>query len=333
METKSILVQSLCVPCGCHCRYCLLSWDHQTIGADFDRSRAYARGFQEYLRENRPDIQFDFCFGYSMDHPALLETLDFLNEIGSVQGQMLQLDGLRLRTDPEIDDWMAGLAAHGVRYTNFTFYGLESYHDRFAGRKGDFAYLRRLAASAKNHGLEVSAGIPLNEENADQVEDLLSLLEADGISRLTLFVPHEEGRGIQLAPVRFSLAAYEKLGAKGKALLNRKAFRTEGEWVTGENISEEENRLLLISLTPENLEKFCAMDYPAAIRYVEELDEAYYGAIPDFRTLCAMYGDPAGTRFYGKRDLFRHYARRYIRERNLEVYDVTDERYCGSRRY
>ena len=145
---------------------------------------------------------------------------------------------------------------------------------------------------------------------------------ADGISRLTLFVPHEEGRGIQLAPVRFSLAAYEKLGAKGKALLNRKAFRTEGEWVTGENIPAE-----------ENLEEFCAMDYPAAIRYVEELDEAYYGAIPDFRTLCAMYGDPAGTRFYGKRDLFRHYARRYIRERNLEVYDVTDERYCGSRRY
>ena len=141
METKQILVQSLCVPCGCHCRYCLLSWEHQTVGADFEQSRAYSRGFYDYLRRNQPDIRFDFCFGYSMDHPALLETLDFLNEIGSVQGQLLQLDGLRMRTDPEIDDWMAGLAVHGVRHTNFTFYGLESYHDRFAGRKGDFSYL------------------------------------------------------------------------------------------------------------------------------------------------------------------------------------------------
>lgn len=333
METKQILVQSLCVPCGCHCRYCLLSWEHQTVGADFEQSRVYARGFYDYLRRNQPDIRFDFCFGYSMDHPALLETLDFLNEIGSVQGQLLQLDGLRMRTDPEIDDWMAGLAAHGVRHTNFTFYGLESYHDRFAGRKGDFSYLRRLAASAKRHGLETSAGIPLNSENASQVEELLTLLEADGIAKRTLFVPHEEGRGVNLAPIRFSLSDYEGLGARAKALLNRKTFRTEGEWVRLGDIPAEENRLLLISLTPENIEKFRAMGYPAVIRYVEELDEAYYGAIPDFRTLCAMYGDPAGTRFYGKRDLFRHYARRYIQEQHLELYDVTDERYCGSRRY
>ena len=45
------------------------------------------------------------------------------------------------------------------------------------------------------------------------------------------------------------------------------------------------------------------------------------------------YGDPAGARWYSQRDLKRHYRQLYARDAGLTVYDVTDERFSGSRRY
>ena len=63
------------------------------------------------------------------------------------------------------------------------------------------------------------------------------------------------------------------------------------------------------------------------------LDEEYYAAFPDFKTLSEMYGDKNGDKMYGIRDLFAHYRAQYAKERNVRVYDVTDERCSGSRRY
>lgn len=332
MRTRSINLQTLCVPCGCHCRYCLLSWDNHPAGADYERSKEYARQFHRYITEVHPEIDFHFTFGYCMEHPTLFEELDFLNEIGSVQGHFLQLDGIQFRTEADADALMEGLVSHGVKAVNFTFYGLRSYHDRFAARKGDFEHLLILAKSANGHHLDTSAGIPLTAENADQAEELIELLEQNGILKISLFVPHEEGRGALLAPVRFSEADLEKLGKKAITRLNRKAFRPEREWVSGVWL-EDENRALIISLTPDNIGQFEQMTFGQVISYVEKLDENYYSALPPFGELCQRYGDPNGTKFYGKRDLLYHYQKRFIVENHLSLYDVTDERFCGSRRY
>ena len=68
IKTSAINLQTLCVPCGCHCRYCLLSWNNQIVGADYERSKRYAKRFHDYIQENRHEIQFDFTFGYCMEH-------------------------------------------------------------------------------------------------------------------------------------------------------------------------------------------------------------------------------------------------------------------------
>ena len=80
MQTVSVNVSNLCVPCCNRCRYCLLSWDGQLRGVDYGRSTAYARRFYDWLRENRPELSFAFYFGYSMEHPKLLESISFLRE-------------------------------------------------------------------------------------------------------------------------------------------------------------------------------------------------------------------------------------------------------------
>ncbi|MBQ8954354.1 MAG: hypothetical protein IJ048_09570, partial [Clostridia bacterium] len=293
----------------------------------------YARRFHDWIGENRPELSFNFSFGYSMDHPKLFEALAFLQSIGSVSGEFLQCDGLRFRHEDEIEALMQGLAASGVKHLNFTFYGTEAYHDRFAGRKGDFNYMLRLIDAAARHGLERSAGIALTHESAGQIDELLDLLTAHDMKKTSLFVPHEEGRGVSLNAIRFSQSDYDALSDRAREKLNHSRFKTEGEWIATRCFAEPENRSLIVSLMSDNIDQLEALPFDQVIARVEELDEAYYGALPGYEALAERYGDAKGLSFYGQRDLFAHYQKAYLKEMGLTPYDVTDERQSGSRRY
>ena len=329
VETKSVILHTLCVPCACHCRYCLLSWDGRTRGADWERSRRYAGAFAGWIRENRPELRFHFSFGYSMEHPALPEALDFLRSLGSVGAEYLHCDGLRIRDGAETAAFVRMLREHGVKHLNFTFYGLEAYHDRFAGRKGDFAWQRRLSEAAREAGLETSAGVPLTRENVGQAEALLKLL---GPEETRFFIPHAEGRGINLEPIRLRMEDYERLSGGARERLNRRLYRSEAEWIE-DPPPEPENRMLLLSLTPENIAWFEETPADEVIARAEALDEAYYAPLPPFAELARRCGDPAGDALFSARDLTARYQKRWIKEHGLSLYDVTDERQTGSRRF
>ena len=189
MQTASIAVQTLCVPCHNRCRYCLLSWDGRLPGADYNRSEQYARRFHQWIRENRPELSFQFYFGFSMEHPQLADAVDFMNSIGSASGQFLQLDGLAFRDNTGIQKYLSDAKEHGIRAVNLTFYGTREYHDRFAGRRGDFDYLMAILHTAQTLGLEVSIGIPLTRENAPQAEELLHILTDSGVDPPVLRAP------------------------------------------------------------------------------------------------------------------------------------------------
>ena len=329
VKTTSVMLQTLCVPCACRCRYCLLSWDGVTHGADWERSKRCAAAFGSWIKEQRPELRFQFSFGYSMEHPALPEALDFLREIGSVGAEYLQCDGLRIRTPDETDDFVRMLREHGVRHLNFTVYGTEAYHDRFAGRKGDFRWLLALRAAARKAGLETSVGVPLNRENAAQIDELLDVLGPAGVR---LFIPHAEGRGAQLEPIRLRMEDDSHLSETAKALLNRRVYRTEAEWIADPPPAPTE-RSLLLSLTPENITDFEQSDFADILAGAEALDEAYYAPFPPIEELMRLYGDPTGDAFFGARDLAARYQKRWLREHGLQPYDVTDERQTGSRRF
>lgn len=333
MKTTSILLQTLCVPCACRCRYCLLAWDGNVIGAEYERSARYAERFVAWAKEARPALSVSFAFGYSMEHPDLLRAIRFLQRIGSPGGTFLQCDGMRFRTDDELDRLFEDLKAVGMETLNFTFYGTEAYHDRFAGRTGDFSLLCRMLQSAKRHGLSVTAGMPLTAENASMAGELCDLLTDLGAESILPFVPHGEGRGSALEPIRFDFAAYERLPARVKTRLNTDLYQTEAAWVASSRCEPETRRMLLLSLTEETLECCERTPFSDVIAKLEALDERYYAAVPSFEALKARYGDPHGQKFYRRRDLFHLWQKRFLSENNLSVYDVTDERQSGSRRF
>lgn len=331
MQTTSISLMNLCIPCENRCRYCLLSYDGKTHGVDFRRSTAYAQRFHDWIQANRPDLSFHFAFGYSMEHPNLTDAIAFCQSIGSATGEFLQFDGMRFRTESELFDLLRSLKNQGIRLIDLTFYGTECYHDRFAARVGDFQLMMDTLKVANSVNLDVSVSIPLTRENAAQIDDLLFQLDAYQTVRIVLFIPHAEGRGRLLNPVRFRMENYEQASPRVKTLLNRDRFRTEAEWLQSE-VPQATRRVLTLTLTPENAEMFEQMDFAETIAYLENLDDQYYQAIPAFRELAKIYGNPAGQELYSFRDLYMQYQKRYIADYNLSLYDIHDERQCFSRR-
>lgn len=333
MKTTSISVMNLCVPCENRCRYCLLSYDGRVEGADYRRSESYAKRFFDWLQENRRDVDFNFGFGYSMEHPKLLEAIDFCRSIGSAGGRCLQFDGMQFRTEAQLRQLLGDLQNHGIQLIDLTFYGTRDYHDRFAARKGDFQLMADTLAAANQVGLDVTVSIPLTDENADQIDDLILELERYQVERIVCFVPHSEGRGRLLDPVRLSGKGLAHLGSKARQCFNDTRFRTERNWLARGEFPAPQKRALAVTLTPDNIGFFEQLGFAETIAYLEELDDTYYAAIPDMAKLAECFGDPGNDRYYSLRDLYLHYQRRYIVENHLQIYDVNDERHCFSRRF
>lgn len=333
MKTTSVNIMNLCVPCENRCRYCLLSWNGKLSGVEYARSVSYARRFYRWVRENRPELMLTFGFGYSMEHPRLLDAIDFMNEIGSPTGRFLQLDGMKFRDPAQIRSFLSGVQAHGVELIDLTFYGTREYHDRFAARPGDFDFLLDILYQANALGLAVEVGIPLTRENAGQADGLIEELEHFSLSRLFCFIPHQEGRGISLNRVRFRHEDYTALGQRGKRHLNTARFRPEGQWLAENQFSVPQERALYLSLTGENMAFFEQLPFAETIAYLEELDDAYYRTVPSLGELAERYGEPDNTEYYSERDLYLKYQHRYITGNKIEIYDINDERQCSSRRF
>ena len=332
LETVSINVMNLCVPCENRCRYCLLSYDGKIHRVDYKRSEVYAKRFYEWLQENRPELAFNFGFGYSMEHPDLLNAVNFCRSIGSATGEFLQFDGMRFRTDEELGILLRELKERGIKLIDLTFYGTEYYHDRFAARAGDYRLMMRTLAKANDVGLDVTVSIPITHENAQQLDELIAELKQYRTQRIVCFIPHSEGRGRLLDSVRFSAKDYEKLSDDARSRLNLSRFKTEAEWLSS-GFPETDKRALTVTLTPDNIAFFEGLSFEETISYLEKLDDDYYAAIPSIDELAKMYGNPDGERFYSARDLYLAYQHRYIADNELDIYDINDERQCFSRRF
>ncbi len=333
MQTSSVLIQSLCVPCCNRCRYCLLSADGTIAGADWDRSIRTAERYLNELREQRPELAASFSFGYSMEHPKLREAIRTLRRLGSPTATFLQCDGMKMRNEAECLTLAAMLRDEGIQQLNFTVYGLPDYHDRFAGRSGDLALIERMMKAAREVGLPFTVGIPLTEENVAQADAVVERMTAEGSSKTSLFIPHEEGRGLLLEDVRLRQSDLSCLSPAVRGLLNETIYRTEAEWLKAPELAEAKSRHILISLRKDNIDDYEKRGAVSVLEEIEALDERYYQAFPSFSELAAQFGDPKGDRLYRVRDLFYRYRRLYAAEHPVDVPDIMDETQSGSRRF
>ena len=332
MQTTSVNVMNLCVPCESRCRYCLLSYDGKTTGVDYARSEHYAKAFYDYLKMHRPELSFLFGFGYSMEHPDLLRAVRFCQSLGCATGEFLQFNGMRHRSEAELLELLTQLKENGIQLIDLTFYGTQEYHDRFAARKGDYQLLLNTLAAANRAGMPAVASIPLSHENVLQADDLFRQLAGYPLQRILCFVPHAEGRGCLLDPVRLTADDYEQLSPQVKACFNRERFRPEREWVHASQLPHPTRRVLTVTLRPDNIDQFEQMGFDETIALLERMDDTYHQALPSFEQLIRLYGDPDGTSMYSAKDLLMRYQKQYAADHQLQLPSIHDERYCFVRR-
>ncbi len=324
MKTTFLGIENLCVPCHAYCRYCLLSSCGKTTGVEYERGKRFAKRIYDELRTKRPDLGFFFYIGYCMDDENLMDYIQFTQEIGSPSGRFLQLNGLKMRTEAETAEFISGIVRAGVELIDLTFYGMQEYHDRFAGRPGDFEFLLRILNAARQWELKVRISIPVTQENMTQIDELIGLVEPFGVEEIAVFLPHSKGRGRSLNGVRLTSDDLGGLSERVRSHLSN--YRTEGEWLASEQSEMPTTRALTLSLTPENMEQLEAMSLEEILTYLEELDDRYYNTIPSGKDLAGLYGDKDGKRLYRRlRDLQMDWQHRYLEEHPIEVWDMNDE--------
>ena len=331
MKTTSINILNLCVRCYNHCKYCLLSWNGKCLGIDYTRSTEYARSFYNWLKTAHPEMNFVYYFGYSMEHPDLPDAIRFMQETHSPGGEFLQFDGMKMRSRAELHELLGSIKTLGIKLIDFTFYGTQDYHDRFAGRKGDFELMMNSLEIALEKGLDVEVGIPITKENIAQIDELIEMLPEKQI-RIFLFTPHSGGRGITLLDSKITVDDYESLSTAAKQRFNRNSNKTPSEWLETD-LPTVKNRVLTLSLLPSNMELLERRSFENTLTELERMDEDYYSIVPDFQSLLAMYADSNDRRLYSRKDLYMLYRRQYIADNKLTVSDMTDERLSGSFRY
>ena len=324
MKTTALGIENLCFPCHSHCRYCLLESCAKATGTDYQRGKLFARRVYEEAGVKAPDLRVYYYIGYCMDDENLSDYIGFSRETGAPSGRFLQLNGLRLRNSAETGEMIRQLVSDGIRLIDLTFYGSREYHDRFAGRTGDFDYLLSILDAANRHGLEVHISVPLYRENFLQTNELQEALARSHHGEISFFLPHAKGRGKLLDALRLTSDDLPELSDRVKRQLG--SYLTEGEWLKPKLQGPSESRVLTLSLKPENIAQLESMSLEEIMDELERLDDRYYAAIPPVEELAARYGDPSGKRLYRRfRDLYLEWQQRYLAESGIDVWDMNDE--------
>ena len=330
MKTTALLIGNYCVPCHSFCRYCLLASCGKATGVDYKAGEMLAARIIREMKDVRPDLSCQYYIGYCEDTPDLPEFLRFSREHEAAAAKFLQMNGFAFREGRELTELMRNIRENGVELIDLTFYGTEEYHDRFAGRKGDFRFLLRMLDEADKAGLQVRASIPLIRENLSQMPELYGILGAYPLLRRACFLPHSKGRGRSLPEQRITKQEFEQLPEEIRKTFARTKHRTEAEWLASDEMSEPEERSLTLVLTPENYEKYNRMSAGEILAELEEMDDRYLKEMPSVRELARRYGNPENLQLFRIRDLELIWQQRYISENGNLIYDMHDETHSFS---
>ena len=325
MKTISFGIANYCVACQAHCRHCLLSSCGKAAGVDYETGIAFAHRFLGELKDHREEVSGFYYIGYCMDTPNLTGYIRFCRDHGSPGARFLQMNGFAFRNDNELASLMAGIKNEGVEMIDLTFYGTEEYHDRFAGRKGDFAFLIRMLSAAKEAGIIVNISIPLLRENLGQMAELRNIPEIRNMEKFSYFLPHSKGRGRSVQDQRITKQEFESLPEEVRNSFQIIKHQTEAEWLASDEISEPEKRSLILVLTPDNIAHYEEMNAGEIVSEIETLDNRFLEQIPPVKELAARYGRKNNQQLYRFRDLLLRWRQEYILETGGLIYDMHDE--------
>jgi len=325
MTNKSLMIINHCVSCGCACRHCFFCSAKRA-----DYGVPYEAGERLALRFAQHDIPVCYAISHCADYPELTRNIALNRQLGFAGAAFLQINGIALRDQSALRDYLLQVQQAGVTTIDTTFYGTQAYHDKFAARKGDFAFLRDIITMGLSLGLSMQPTFLVTEENKTQLSELIDTLTRLGCTNMHGFIQDYKGFGANLESIRLYGDSYHALPQNVKQYISVKHHKTQAQWLQHGEFATPTERHLVLALRPDNLKLFEAMTCDEIVGYIANLDDAYHAALPSLYDLAKLYGDSSCQKLYRQRDLQWKWQKAFIKAHHSSLYDVTDERNCGA---
>jgi hypothetical protein len=270
VDTISIGIQNLCIPCGCACKYCLLQSCKQGNGVDYFRGKKLAERFAEWGRvNNASDLPF-YNIGYCAEYPELYDNIRFNKSLGFQGASFLQCNGMMLRNIRETDELIKKLKMSGISMIDTTFFGNEQYHDLFSARIGDYSFMMQHVKSAVENGITCGPTLVITEKSKSMLDDIYVAISRFIDSKsIHSFLPDYRGRGYLLEDIRITGESYLELSDAIRSTINITRYKTEKDWLTDGKLPEFSKRALIIALREDNIHMLENMTCDEIVSYVE----------------------------------------------------------------
>lgn len=188
-DKKPVVVWNVTRRCNLHCVHCYSSSQNREFPGEL--SHEEGRALLEDLASFGVPVVL-FSGGEPLMRPDTLSLMEYARELG--MRAVLSTNGTMLD-----DANVARLAAMGISYVGISLDGVGSVHDRFRGLKGAFEQSVDGVRRCIRAGLTVGLRFTITRFNADQLDPLFDLAEAEGIPRICVYHLAYSGRGEKIA--------------------------------------------------------------------------------------------------------------------------------------
>ena len=314
--------------CAHGCRYCPIHRKRSMI--DRGRYADFVHRVREWLERNSSRAQLYHALGYHDDYDQ--EDLDLLRGLnGATAVDGITLGGLTPREEPELRDWLQMLRSYGLKTVHATFAGVDSVHDHWNGRTGNFSFLMRTLKMAGEANLDLGQRILVSTSTIPSLDRLLDQLEAlpphPGDWRYAMpffYQTRRQKHQTEVEADRIDERARDVLPARVRALFcstDEPENLSEREWIrlTRDRTDPVSRVALVVRLTAQNMDALERLTVDEIIADLETRTRQAYESIPPFSELRERYGSSSGTLIYAiARCLEMKWLDRY-RDENPEV--------------
>ena len=188
-DKKPVVVWNVTRRCNLHCVHCYSSSQNRDFPGELNH--AEGRALLEDLAAFGVPVVL-FSGGEPLMRPDLLELMEYARKLG--MRAVLSTNGTLLD-----DGNVSRLAEMKISYVGVSLDGVGRIHDRFRGSKGAFDQSIEGIRRCKAAGLTVGLRFTITKFNADQLDPLFDLAEAEDIPRICVYHLAYSGRGEAIA--------------------------------------------------------------------------------------------------------------------------------------
>ncbi len=190
-----VVVWNATKTCNLECAHCYADAEIKRFAGELTTEEAQ-RMIEDLSAMNIPALLISG--GEPLVRPDILDLADYASSLGvrvtfSTNGTLI--DAKKAQR----------LAKIGVTYVGISIDGSEERHDRFRGRKGAFHGAIRGIRNCRDAGIRVGIRFTVTQENLGELDDVLKIVEKEGIGRLCIYHLVYAGRGAYLSGIDLSV--------------------------------------------------------------------------------------------------------------------------------